>query len=359
MNRITEITRRDILDLFQNGIERISWFEEKLFYPYFGRLEELEFLERIYDLTSLPTTDPRFQDAKEDIWQHTINNDDYPFCWVFEDERFQLKEGSDEVYLRFICEIFHPVVRDEKGYWKDFFDEVNKLLQNDGYELYPIRRISNREEYGWRIFESDENKLFIPFSQRNKQAIKDRKIVFSIKRHARKQIYHFLKKNDNVYQITDETGWNYNTRVSDEVFNEIKQFYEPKCYNENQEYIKTDSLENFVCYGSPYCVLDVIEMFAKYNKDTDFEIKLNQILKLINISLKLTDGKMESKFISQIKYDIHIPVHEVGLKELLQEAANYYEEGNLKIAVEKLWDALERLKTYYSPTLDKKILLKE
>nr|WP_052675867.1 hypothetical protein [Paenibacillus sp. IHBB 10380] len=32
---------------------------------------------------------------------------------------------------------------------------------------------------------------------------------------------------------------------------------------------------------------------------------------------------------------------------MLQEAANYYDEGNLKNAVEKL-------KIYYSPTLDKK-----
>lgn len=39
---------------------------------------------------------------------------------------------------------------------------------------------------------------------------------------------------------------------------------------------------------------------------------------------------------------------------MLQEATKYYDEGNFKIAVKKLWDAFERLKTYYSPTLDKK-----
>ena len=39
---------------------------------------------------------------------------------------------------------------------------------------------------------------------------------------------------------------------------------------------------------------------------------------------------------------------------MLQEADSYYNEGNYKIAVEKIWDAFERLKTYYSPTLDKK-----
>lgn len=88
----------------------------------------------------MPSLDYRYPNAKGDIWQHTVNNDDYPFCWVFEDERFGLKDGSDETYLRFLCEVFHPVVRDEKGYWKEYLDLINSLLQNDGYELYPIKK---------------------------------------------------------------------------------------------------------------------------------------------------------------------------------------------------------------------------
>ena len=43
-------------------------------------------------------------------------------------------------------------------------------------------------------------------------------------------------------------------------------------------------------------------------------------------------------------------VKELGTRELLQEAIAYYKEprpGNRQIAVEKMWDALERLKTYY------------
>ena len=31
----------------------------------------------------------------------------------------------------FLCEVFHPAVRYEKGYWKEFLTEINKLLQND------------------------------------------------------------------------------------------------------------------------------------------------------------------------------------------------------------------------------------
>lgn len=355
MNSISEITKRDIFDLFKHGMDMPDlWEMRRVQYNYFGRLEEREFLQRLYDFTRMPSLDTRYHNAEEDIWQHTVNNDDYPFCWVFEDERFQLKTGSDEIYLKFICEIFHPTVRDEKGYWKEFLIEVNKLLQNDGYEIYPAEKTSNRDVYSWRFFDLIENKLFIPFSQRNQKAIKEKRMSLSIKLSARNQIYQFLEKHNDVFQKTDETGWNYNVKTSEEVFNDIQQFYIPKCYNSQREYVETDNLKDFVCHTSPYYVIDAIEFFEKYNQNTDFEAQVNAILKLNDIALKLNNGKIESTFNSQIKVKTLVPIQEAGLKELLQEAAIYYDEGNLKIAVEKLWDAFERLKTYYSPTLDKK-----
>lgn len=141
VNRISEITKRDIRDLFQNGIDVDEVFEtKKVTYPYFGRMDELDFLKRLYDLKSMRSLDSRFSDAEGEIWQHTVNNDDYPYCWVFMDDRFQLKNGTDEIYLKFICEIFHPTVRFEKGYWKEFLTEVNRFLQFDGYEIYPAEK---------------------------------------------------------------------------------------------------------------------------------------------------------------------------------------------------------------------------
>ncbi|MCY9775183.1 hypothetical protein M5W62_19775, partial [Paenibacillus larvae] len=97
-------------------------------------------------------------------------------------------------YLKFICEIFHPAVRDEKGYWKEFLEIVNKSLQNDGYEIYPAKKISNRDVYSWRFFDSIENKLFIPFSQRNQKAIKEKRMSLSIKLSTRNQVYQLLYK---------------------------------------------------------------------------------------------------------------------------------------------------------------------
>lgn len=141
MNRISKITKLDILDIFRNGIDIPDiWETKRVNYNYCGRITEVEFLSRLYDLKNMPSFDSRFKNAEDDIWQHTVNNDDCPFCWVFEDERFQLKNGSDEIYLKFICEIFHPEVRFEKGYWKEFLYEVNRLLHNDGYELYPAEK---------------------------------------------------------------------------------------------------------------------------------------------------------------------------------------------------------------------------
>lgn len=149
MKRITEITKRDIFDLFRNGLEIDEFFDtQTVSYHYFGRLEEMDFLKRIYDLRNMPSDDSRFENAEQDIWQHTVNNDDYPYCWVFEDERFGLQDGEDETYLKFLCEVFHPTVRFEKGYWKEFLAEINRLLQNDGYELYPANKVSNRDVYG-------------------------------------------------------------------------------------------------------------------------------------------------------------------------------------------------------------------
>ena len=98
--RITQITRRDIIDFLI--AEQVTWN---------GRLEEPEFLSRLFDLYALPSMDGRFKDAHGDIWQHRINNDDWPEYWVYHDERFGLLDGDDETFLRFLCETLHPVVR--------------------------------------------------------------------------------------------------------------------------------------------------------------------------------------------------------------------------------------------------------
>lgn len=89
--KISLLTRRDIMDSVV--AEKVNWS---------GRLEESEFLSRLFDLQSLPSTDYRFKNAAGDIWQHRVNNFDWDDDWVFYDDRFNLMNGDDEVFLRFL-----------------------------------------------------------------------------------------------------------------------------------------------------------------------------------------------------------------------------------------------------------------
>lgn len=352
-NKISNITKRDILELFRKGINIDEVFETKtVIYPYFGRLEELEFLTRLYDLKAMRSLDNRFKDAEGEIWHHTVNNDDYPNDWVFMDERFQLVGGNDEIYLKFICEIFHPEVRIEKGFWEYFLFEINQLLKNDGYELYPAEKKSNRDIYSWKLF-NPEDEVFMPYSQRNGKAIKKKQIVFKISRAARNQIYKVFERYDYNDRKVSETGFQYYVLISEEVLEDIKKYYTPKCFNKENQFVETNVLKDFILYTTPYCVIDAIEFFSKYC-NIDFAAEINTIFNLNDIPFKLHNGSVRGVVDSHLTKSSLALIDEAGLKELLQEANRYYEKGNLKIAVEKLWDAFERLKTYYSPAFDKK-----
>lgn len=354
MNKISEITKRDILLLFKNGLEIDELFEYDISYNYYGVLNELDFLKRLYDLEKLPSLDSRCKNALEDITFHTIKFHDYEKCWVFTDERFPICNGSDEEYLKFICEIFHPVVRDEKGHWMEFLNEVNKFLKNDRYEIYPINKISNHDVYGWKIYDHSENGLFIPFSERNKDEIAKCNNTLSINKKARNQIYQILNKYDDKHYEIDEYGYDYEITTSEMVFGDMKIFYEPKCFDYSGKYVKTNNLKDFILDNYPYFVFDAIELFEKYNKDNDFSESINIILANNKISYVLSDGKIESKYDMQFTGEEIANINEAGVKELLQEAIKLKSQNNINIAVEKLWDAFERLKTYYYPTLNKK-----
>lgn len=172
MKNITEVTRRDIVDTILYGFTYTEFIPKS--HPdffdyqeaedhvakirYWGRLDnEVDFLQRLYNLSQLPSYDSRFKDAEGDIWQHTINNEDYEDGWVFTDDRFCLADGNDDEYfLRFLCEMFHPAVRIERGDWKKVLDHLNELLEPDGYKLYPIGAISGRAIYGWKSTSTGE-----------------------------------------------------------------------------------------------------------------------------------------------------------------------------------------------------------
>lgn len=132
-NKITEVTRRAIIDFIT--MSNIDWS---------GRLQEDDFLSRLYDLTSLPSTDYRMQNAASDIRQHRFNFLDWDDDWVFFDERFNLLHCPDDEFLEFLSETIHPIVRPDIDEARKLVETYNKELAADEWSLIEVNHISGK-----------------------------------------------------------------------------------------------------------------------------------------------------------------------------------------------------------------------
>lgn len=139
-NTITEVTRRAIMDYLSVGRH------------WSGTMQEDEFLGRIHDLKRMPSTDyrPEYDNAAKDIWKHRVMNSDWSDDWVFTDERFDLLFGPDEAFMKFLAETVHPVVRPNTEDALAMVAEYNQALNVDGWELHPVKKISNKPVFGYR-----------------------------------------------------------------------------------------------------------------------------------------------------------------------------------------------------------------
>ncbi len=137
-----ELPREIRINIFDGmRLENINWS---------GKLNDVEFLSRLYDLGKLPSKDSRFIDAAGDIWQHCINNDDWDRDWILSDDRFHLIDSMPDDFLRFLCEVIHPLVRPDKDESLRIASHFNDQLRAVGWELYEEERIAGRSRYAYR-----------------------------------------------------------------------------------------------------------------------------------------------------------------------------------------------------------------
>ena len=135
-NEISLQTRRNIFDGLE--IVGVTWY---------GKREEIDFLKSIFDLNNLPSTDQRFSDAESDIWQHRVNNWDWEDDWIFSDERFDLLRVPKETFLKFLCEIVHPVARPDHEEALKLVRHFNDQLRKENWHLVPDSQIAGRYCY--------------------------------------------------------------------------------------------------------------------------------------------------------------------------------------------------------------------
>jgi len=137
--KVSEVTRRHLLD--EMTVAGINWS---------GKLEEHDFLARLYDLKAMPSTDGRFDDAYGDIWKHQVMNRDWDDYWVFTDARFNLLYADDDDLLRFLVETLHPVVQPDQDEVARYLEVYNRHLRVDGYEIHVVTDISGKPVFGAR-----------------------------------------------------------------------------------------------------------------------------------------------------------------------------------------------------------------
>lgn len=163
MAEISDVTRQNIADdTVLNSIH------------YEGKLNEPDFLSRIFDLQALPSRDPmrRYNNAYDDIYQHTVNNNDYSSNWIYSDPRINLSHCPDEVYLKFLTETIHPIVRSNQTEIDKLLQIYNRHLIADGFEIVKNGNISGKSLFSWsRIHRNQINSTSRSNKTENQQII--------------------------------------------------------------------------------------------------------------------------------------------------------------------------------------------
>lgn len=394
MRQITEVTRRDLFEIVQKGFSRKQIFSHNtgdygyidveddvhIYMPFYGCLSEIEFIERLYPLDDMPSTDRRYEDAKGDIYCHTINFNDWPDFWFLDDEWFELKNGfADEPILKFLCEMLHPAVRKEDGPWKEYVEKINELLKPDGYEIYASYRISDRDVYKFREY-VDQDETFSErylFTNRYKELIQTTKgqlvdnICGEIDYKTQESLVSIMAKFEEPSIVKPNRYDNYEVKT-DALRLAIERFITIVGYQAID--VNTDSLFDISCEDQlaslfiPY-LFDIIELqyneLSSAEKD-DFRQEINGAFKKGSIDFDLSDNglivqRIEHEVLDNAIGDNIGKIKEPGLRALLDDAIALHRQPRIsahKDAVEKVWDALERLKTHYT-SLDKKNSMKK
>jgi hypothetical protein len=134
--QITYITRQQIIDrLLLDDVE-----------PFYGKSELIPFLKRIWPLSQMSSTDNRFKDAEGDIWQHTVNNEDWSFSELLYG-RLKIVEIPDEQFARFLETRVHPLFCRDRTRQDFLVQSFNEELKSDKFELQKASELSGRPIY--------------------------------------------------------------------------------------------------------------------------------------------------------------------------------------------------------------------
>jgi len=66
---------------------------------------------------------------------------------VYDDARFNLLKGPTDVFLRFLCEMVHPIVRPDRNEALKLVQQFNDQLRPEGWNLAEVEKVAGRPRY--------------------------------------------------------------------------------------------------------------------------------------------------------------------------------------------------------------------
>ena len=154
-----------------HGVQRFTPSFNRTLLSWYGNLEQINFLGRLFDLSKLPSRDPRYKTASEDIDKHTALNDDWPDEWIFTDNRFNLLHIEDEVLLDFLCLTIHPTVRTNQEEVVTLLEIYNNNISKHGFELARTNEIAGKPVFTAREILRGAPQIATPAKKEKKFAL--------------------------------------------------------------------------------------------------------------------------------------------------------------------------------------------
>jgi hypothetical protein len=130
----TSIRTPDLRIAPENRTDILDWIQSQSLDPT-GEMTDLNFLNRLVDLDSLPSHDERYSTMGQDVVAHTEWNNDYERGWMLYDERLNLRSGDPDLFLRFLCMMAHPLVQPDHEYAAHLVEIFNEILAFDDIEI--------------------------------------------------------------------------------------------------------------------------------------------------------------------------------------------------------------------------------
>ncbi|EJC78426.1 hypothetical protein Rleg10DRAFT_7163 [Rhizobium leguminosarum bv. trifolii WSM2012] len=130
---VSEITRRRLASVFEHR-------------PLCTEIDVLTLIRRVWPIDKMPSHDYPSSDRmlERDIWQHTVNNDDWDNRYLL--ERLGFFDCSQAQLFKFLAAVTEPLAQTAANQ-QTIVDEINAHLGHDGYKLVKVREMSGSPFY--------------------------------------------------------------------------------------------------------------------------------------------------------------------------------------------------------------------